>query len=160
MPYINKEDLPVGSFNMGDAAFETNLVYGNNFSVMFATRPPGYHSKPHTHPCEQFNIVIEGESISFCNDSGHRNRPGDINRIPAGALHWAWNKSDKPYTIIEIHSPGLQNDPKTAEYAYPLFAEGEEINLLGSPVNDFPPLEEVREIMEKAEAPFVNNPDL
>ena len=153
---INEKDLPVGKFDMGkEATFETTLAYGNNVSVMYTTRPPGYHSKPHTHDSEQISIVLEGESIGFVGDKGVRSKPGDIKRIPAGALHWAWNKSDTVYRTIQIHSPGLQSDPKCSEYAHPLFAEGEEPNLLGEPANEFPEMtDEIIEIMERAEAPF------
>ena len=157
MRAISKEDLPIGKFPMGNTAFDTTIVYGDNCSIMMAERPAGYHSRPHVHDCEQINLVMEGELIIFIDEQGVLMKKGDYNRIPANAMHWSWNKSDKPIVLLEVHSPGLQSDPKCAEYAYPLFDEGEDKNLLGNPINIFPEdSEEVEALIRIAEAPFTD----
>src|ERR1700741_333911 len=79
--------------------------YGNECSLMIATRKPGYHTKPHEHESEQINYVLEGEIWFFVKDQGFLCKQGDFSRIPAGKIHWAWNRSDKDSLIIESHSP-------------------------------------------------------
>ena len=153
MLYINKEDVPVGKFDMGHTAFTTSLVHGNNMSMMFATRPSGYHSKPHYHDCEQLNICLKGENIVFLQGQDPCFlKDGDINRIPAGIIHWAWVTGDDELDLLEIHSPGLQSDPKCSEYSTAMYAENENPQLLGQPVNIFtdPDEEWVKEMEVKA----------
>ena len=62
--------------------------YGNECSLMIATRRPGYHTKPHQHESEQINYVLEGEIWFFVKDKGYLCKKGDFHRIPGqhGAL--------------------------------------------------------------------------
>jgi len=45
--------------------------YGNECSLMIATRKPGYHTKPHQHESEQINYVLDGEIWFFVKDKGY-----------------------------------------------------------------------------------------
>jgi mannose-6-phosphate isomerase-like protein (cupin superfamily) len=122
---------------MGNTAFTTSVVYGHSASLMTATRPSGYHSRPHTHDCEQLNWMQSGELWVFIEDRAFHVKSGDCLRIPPGARHWSWNKSAAPCTLIEVHSPGLHADPLVESFAVGLFDENEEPRFLGSPVNSF-----------------------
>jgi mannose-6-phosphate isomerase-like protein (cupin superfamily) len=125
--------------DMGNTSFTTKAVYGNASSLMVATRPPGYHSRPHFHDCEQLNLLQEGELWVFIEDRAVHLRAGDFLRIPEGKLHWSWNKGDKPCVLIEVHPPGLHADPLIAEFAVGLHDPDETPSFLGSPVNRFLP---------------------
>ena len=81
--------------------------YGNECSLMIATRRPGYHTKPHQHESEQINYVIDGEIWFFVKDKGFLCKKGDFHRIPANTVHWAFNRSDQDATVAEAHAPGL-----------------------------------------------------
>jgi mannose-6-phosphate isomerase-like protein (cupin superfamily) len=85
----------------------TRQVFGRQSSLMIASRSGGYHSLPHSHDCEQLNYVQAGEIWVFVEDTAYQLRAGDFLRIPAGAVHWAWNRSQKDCELIEVHSPGL-----------------------------------------------------
>ncbi|MFC4950684.1 cupin domain-containing protein [Pseudonocardia sp. GCM10023141] len=124
--------------DMGGTSFRTRAVFGNSSSLMIATRPDGYHSTPHTHDCEQLNWMQDGELWVFVVDRAFHLRTGDFLRIPAGALHWSWNRSGAPCTLVEVHTPGLQHDPLISGYAVGLHDEGEVPEFLGSPVSEFP----------------------
>jgi mannose-6-phosphate isomerase-like protein (cupin superfamily) len=124
---------------MGNTSFTTKAVYGNSSSLMIATRPVGYHSRPHVHDCEQLNWLQAGELWVFVNDRAFQLKTGDFLRVPAGEPHWSWNKSAEPCTLIEVHTPGLQDDPLITSYAVGLFDPGETPRFLGSPVNEFLP---------------------
>jgi mannose-6-phosphate isomerase-like protein (cupin superfamily) len=91
----------------GGGHFETKMVYGKSASLMYAVRPGGYHSKPHIHNCEQLNYVLDGEIWVFIENDCFLVQTGDFYRIPAMAVHWGWNRSDRPCTIIEVHAPPL-----------------------------------------------------
>ena len=132
-------EVPEHVSEVGGASMATTAVYGDRASLMVATRPAGYHSDPHTHECEQLNWLRAGELWIFVEDRAFRMRPGDFLRVPAGAVHWAWNRSDGPCTLVEVHSPGMQADPSVSAFAVGLFDEDETPAPTGSPVNRFVP---------------------
>lgn len=125
--------------DMGNTSFMTKAVYGNSSSLMIATRPAGYHSVPHSHDCEQLNWLQVGELWVFIVDRAVHLTAGDFLRIPAGDLHWSWNKAESPCTLLEVHTPGLQDDPLIKDYAVGLHEAGETPDFLGSPVSEFLP---------------------
>ena len=108
-------------------AMSTKMVYGNLCNMMVAVRAPGYHSNPHRHDAEQLNYRLEGEVWVFVEGDAFLMQEGDFSRIPKNAVHWAWNRSDRPCTLIEVHSPAC--DPLRRAGAVGLFAEGEVPNL-------------------------------
>ena len=124
---------------MGSASFRTKAVYGNSSSLMIATRPGGYHSVPHTHDCEQLNWLQSGRLWVFVEDRAFLMETGDFLRIPAGAVHWSWNKGAAACTLVEVHTAGMQHDALISGFAVGLFDEGEQQEFLGSPVTEFLP---------------------
>ncbi len=123
--------------DMGTTSFSTKAVFGNASSLMVATRPEGYHSRPHQHDSEQINWLQSGDLWVFIEEEAVHLRAGDFLRIPANAIHWSWNLSDNPCTVVEVHTPGLQDDPIIESFAVGLYGTDEVPNYLGSPVNIF-----------------------
>jgi quercetin dioxygenase-like cupin family protein len=122
--------------------------YGNECSLMIATRKPGYHTKPHQHESEQINYVLDGEIWFFVEDKGFLCKKGDFHRIPANTVHWAFNRSDKDCTVAEAHAPGLIGG-RAGENAAALFDDGETPQVRGPGVNQFVPYDQ-----DKAEARY------
>jgi mannose-6-phosphate isomerase-like protein (cupin superfamily) len=137
--YASGDSVPEESADMGNTSFTTKAVYGNSSSMMIATRPAGYHSRPHRHDCEQLNWLQAGELWVFIADRAWHLKAGDFLRIPAGALHWSWNKTGAPCTLVEVHTPGLQDDPLIMARAVGLYDAQETPEFLGSPVTEFLP---------------------
>ena len=123
----------------------SQLVYGNEASIMVATRQGGYHSAPHYHDSEQLNYVADGELWFFVGERGYLAQKGDFFRVPRGALHWAWNRSDKPVTLFEVHTPRLVRPGETDE-AVGLFAEDETPAPVGQCENLFAEVEHARRV--------------
>ncbi len=105
-------------------AVTAKVVHGNDASLMIATREPGYHSKPHSHACEQLNYVLRGEIWIFVDDGGFAARAGDVFRIPEGAVHWS-RVGASGCTLLEVHTPSLIGDETVAAAAHGLFAAHE-----------------------------------
>lgn len=116
--------------------FETTFVSGRHLNLMVAHRPPGYHSRPHAHDAEQINYVQEGEVWFFAASRGYRLRQGDFFRVPRGAVHWMWNRTDRPLVLIEAHSPTMADDQLFSAFAVRLFDSGEDTWLPEKPVNE------------------------
>ena len=115
--------------------------YGNECSLMIATRRPGYHTKPHQHESEQINYVLDGEIWFFVKDHGYLCKKGDFHRIPANTVHWAFNRSDKDTTVAEAHAPGLIGG-RAGDNANALFDDGEKPAIRGPGVNQFVPFDQ------------------
>lgn len=137
--HVRGDSVPEETADMGTTSFTTKAVFGNSSSLMIATRPAGYHSRPHTHDCEQLNWLRDGELWVFVEDRAFHLEAGDFLRIPAGKIHWSWNKSEAPCTLLEVHTPGLQDDPLIKSFAVGLHDGDEVPEFLGSPVNEFLP---------------------
>lgn len=103
-------------------AMSTKVVHGNECSIVVARRESGYHSRPHYHESEQLNYVIEGEMWVFVEEEGFPVKAGDFFRVPANAVHWAYNRSSGPVTTFQVHCPPLE---PSRESVYGLYAEGE-----------------------------------
>jgi len=116
-------------------SFESTFVTGRHVNLMVAHRPPGYHSRPHAHDAEQLNYVQQGEVWFFVDARGYHLRQGDFFRVPRGAVHWMWNRTDKPLVLIEAHAPSLGDDPLFEEFAVRLFSADEDASVDGSARN-------------------------
>lgn len=137
--HASGESVPEDVADMGSASFRTKAVYGRGSSLMIATRPAGYHSLPHTHDCEQLNWLQSGELWVFVENRAFHMRTGDFLRIPAGEIHWSWNKFGEPCTLVEVHTPGMHHDGLISGFAVGLFEDDERGEFLGSPVTEFLP---------------------
>ena len=49
----------------GEGSMISVKGYGNECSLMIASRAPGYHTTPHLHESEQLNYIQEGEICSL-----------------------------------------------------------------------------------------------
>jgi mannose-6-phosphate isomerase-like protein (cupin superfamily) len=133
--YARGEDVPRLKFPApqaggGTVEVETQAVLGQTGWFVVASRPAGYHGGPHVHDAEQFNYVLDGECWIFVNEEAFLLKPGDFARVPANAIHWSWNRSDKPCTWVEVQTPAIR---RIAGRAVPLNAEGEVISEVGGP---------------------------
>ena len=108
--HVKSTDVPevkrVQSGEAGTGSMVVRKGYGNECSLMIATRAPGYHTKPHQHESEQINYVLDGEIWFFVEEKGFHCKKGDFQRIPANTIHWAWNRSDSEAMVAEAHAPG------------------------------------------------------
>lgn len=129
--HARKDDLPVRTAAPSAAAHKgvvmsTQRVHGIDNSIMFAERGPGYHTRPHRHECEQINYIVEGEMWFFVEGQGYHCKKGDLMRIPANRVHWAFNCSDQHTTIVESHSPCLiGNNAEARKTAVSLLGDDE-----------------------------------
>lgn len=153
-----KDVLPVRRARPSSAANESVVlasqrVYGNETSIMFAERGPGYHTRPHQHAAEQMNYILSGEIWFYVDGRGYRCKPGDLMRIPKDKVHWAWNRGTEQAVIIETHCPPLiGNDAEARTTAVPLLGPDEDKEKVPYVVNRVIPMDpkEVAAIEQRA----------
>lgn len=121
---VSSEELTAGTNALKtlSGAMSTKVVHGDECSVVVACRESGYHSRPHYHESEQLNYVMEGEMWVFVEDEGFIVREGDFFRVPANAVHWAYNRSSEPVTSFQVHCPPLE---PSRDSVRGLYADGE-----------------------------------
>jgi quercetin dioxygenase-like cupin family protein len=117
---ISSDELTDGTNSLRTlaGAMSTKVVHGDECSIVVARREAGYHSRPHYHESEQLNYVIEGEMWVFVEEEGFIARAGDFFRVPANAVHWAYNRSNEPVTSFQVHSPPLEPSREVAHGLY------------------------------------------
>ena len=79
-------------------------AYGRDVSFSHATYPAGYASAPHGHESEELSQLVEGELSVFLDGAEYRLREGDFFRVPALAVHWKKNRSDRAAVALQLHS--------------------------------------------------------
>ena len=140
--HIQSADVPtrtvVRTGVEGEGAMVVKRGYGNECSLMWATRAPGYHTTPHAHEAEQINYVLEGEIWFFAEDRGFLCKAGDFHRIPGHKIHWAWNRSNAEAVVVEAHSPALVAG-KLQQTSIALFDDGEAPHMRPPSENNFVP---------------------
>lgn len=149
-PYlISLKDVPVAALLpkrvLKGGSVGAQIVYGEDSSVMVATRAPGYHSTPHSHDAEQMNYVLQGELFIFIEDDGFLARKGDMFRIPRNAVHWSWVQGKTPCTLLEVHTPPLIGKPVKVSQTVGLFARGEGKDRVVKVPTEWPKFERVAE---------------
>lgn len=119
------EGTPVAIKNLLGGSILTKRVYGNEVNMMYATRSPGYHSKAHTHDCEQLNWVVEGEMWIFIEREGYHLKKGDFMRVPRNVIHWAMVTGDTECILLECHAPPNVKSAEVQKISMGLYADGE-----------------------------------
>lgn len=158
---ISRDDIPLREImpmagapdsNAKGIMLRTKKVHGTDTSIMFADRDAGYHTVPHVHDCEQFNIVVAGEIWFYVEDQGYCCRAGDVMRIPRNKVHWAWNRSDEKATVIESHSPPLTGDAHVRAKLVSLLGPDDDADAIRHTANKMAPYDpgEVAEVEERS----------
>ena len=126
--HVKSADVPtrkvVRTGAEGEGAMVIKRGYGNECSLMWATRAPGYHTTPHAHQAEQINYVLDCEIWFFVEYRGFLCNAGDFHSIPGHKVHWAWIRSDADAVVVEAHSPALVAG-KLQQTSIALFDDGE-----------------------------------
>jgi len=71
-----------------------------NFAMRRFTLDPGADVPKHTNEVEHEQYVLEGEYVVGIDGEEHTVSAGDSLFIPAGAVHWYRNESDRPGAFI------------------------------------------------------------
>lgn len=99
--FKSKED---GLFRRLTDTITTRIFIGDN--VMFSLAEIEAHTEPtiHSHPEEQWGILMEGECVRIQDGEEVAMKKGDFWCTPANTPHGV-RTGDKPATILDIFSP-------------------------------------------------------
>jgi mannose-6-phosphate isomerase-like protein (cupin superfamily) len=153
------ETILVPAKHLSGGSVGAQIAYGNDMSMIVATRQPGYHSKPHLHACEQLNFVLEGELYVFVDNAGFLARKGDLFRVPRNAIHWSWVQGRMPCVLLEAHSPPLIGDPGVTDTAVGLLTDAERRAPVAGIQSEWP-IDFDRDEVEHSVMAAMSDPDL
>ncbi len=94
------EDVPYVSLTEESRA---RLILGENTLVSFIENPPGCVFPLHSHPSEQFLIILEGEEEHICGDERFLMKAGDVCVHPPNVEHGGTTRTG--FKGIDIFSP-------------------------------------------------------
>jgi len=84
--HVKSQDVPerkvVRTGVEGEGAMVVRRGYGNECSLMWATRAPGYHTTPHAHEAEQINYVLKAKSGSLSRNTAFSAKRGISSASP------------------------------------------------------------------------------
>ena len=84
--HVKSADVPerkgVRTGAEGQGSMVSVKGYGNECSLMIASRAPGYHTTPHIHESEQLNYIQEGEIWFFVEESRFSLQEGRLPENP------------------------------------------------------------------------------
>lgn len=104
------EDIEeIGYHIDGPVRIDRTVFWGDNILFGRNTVEAGAHVAPHTHPHEQYSLIVEGECDIRCGDEKFHLTPGGICFAPSNVEHelWMWEESD--VVIIDIFNPVRQD---------------------------------------------------
>ena len=87
------------------AEMDRSVFWGDNIVMGKNVIAAGGHVTAHSHPEEQYSLVLSGECDVRCGDERFHLTPGGVCYAPSDVEHelWMWDESD--VVIIDIFTP-------------------------------------------------------
>jgi len=102
---VTYKEVPVVQLSPDATA---HIVTGKNATLSFATVAANANTKIHSHPAEQFMIVVKGELDAVVAGKLYRVKAGDVVKIPGGVEHAA-NTLEQECQLIEVFAPARKD---------------------------------------------------
>ena len=87
------------------ARMDRTVFWGENILMGRNVLPAGEHVLAHSHPEEQYTLIISGECDVRCGDEEFHLTPGGVCWAPSNVTHelWMWDESE--VVAIDFFSP-------------------------------------------------------
>ncbi len=84
---------------------EAQIVTGEHMHLIRAVYEPGATYEMHSHPHEQFSLLLSGRMLLTVGEETREIGPGDGWYAPGGVPHGGEVLGDEPAVFIDIYSP-------------------------------------------------------
>ena len=84
---------------------EAQILTGEHMHMIRATYDPGATYEMHSHPHEQFSLLLSGRMLLTVGDETREIGPGDGWYAPGGVPHGGEVLGDEPAVFIDVYSP-------------------------------------------------------
>lgn len=102
------------------------VLTGSSIILTLGTQARGSGAKPHTHPNEQFNYVLEGTMVNEIEGELVFARPGTLLHTPTSAVHTGLACPDEDLVFLAIKDTrhGIVGPPVDGRYTGPNYLPG------------------------------------
>lgn len=84
---------------------EAQIVTGEHMHLIRAVYEPGATYEMHSHPHEQFSLLLSGRMLLTVGEETREIGPGDGWYAPGGVPHGGEVLGDEPAVFIDVYSP-------------------------------------------------------
>ncbi len=103
-PFFNLEDLAQGVHRVLCDGIETRIFAGDQAMLSVVRAEPGAVGSIHSHPEEQWGVLIEGSGTRLQDGIEHAVAAGDFWCTPGGVLH-GFTAGPEGAVVIDIFAP-------------------------------------------------------
>ncbi len=105
---------------------EAQIVTGEHMHLIRAVYEPGATYEMHSHPHEQFSVLLAGRMLLRVGEETREIGPGDCWYAPGGVPHGGEILGDEPAVFIDVYSPATT-------WILDVFAQGRRVDADRSP---------------------------
>ena len=88
-----------------DNQVDAQIVTGEHMHLIRAVYEPGATYEMHSHPYEQFSLLLSGRLLLTVGDETREIGPGDGWYAPADVPHGGRALGDEPAVFLDVYSP-------------------------------------------------------
>ena len=99
-------EMERGAFLDAAHGVHTNVVgTGEHLQLIWARFEPGSTYRLHSHPHEQFSVLLQGRMRLTVGDEVREVGPGDVWHAPANVVHGGELLGDEAVVFIDVYGP-------------------------------------------------------
>lgn len=102
--FFNIDDLTMGEARQLAEGVNTRIFLGENVMLSVVTIDPNCEGKPHSHPEEQWGLVLKGGGVRLQGGIDHAVSIGDFWHTPGGVTH-SFRAGPQGVTVLDVFSP-------------------------------------------------------
>ena len=102
--FFNLDDLSQGIARNLAKGVSTRMFPGDQAMLSVVRLEPGSYSDEHSHPQEQWGVILEGSGVRLQDGEEHAVSAGDFWRTPGDIVH-AFRAGSNGAKLLDIFSP-------------------------------------------------------
>jgi len=102
--FFNLRDETQGIFRKLAEGMTTRIFPGDNVTISVVRLAPNAAGAVHSHPQEQWGVLLEGSGVRIQDGTEHAVRAGDLWRTPGGVAH-GFRAGPEGALVLDVFSP-------------------------------------------------------
>ena len=103
--FYNWDALEAEDHGLPDSLCKIKAITGDKLQLIRARFEPGGEYETHSHPHEQFSLMVAGRMLLRVGDEEKEVGPGDVWYAPPGVVHGGTLLGDEPVIFIDMFHP-------------------------------------------------------
>ena len=103
--FYSWNDLEAEDHGLPSSHCRIKAITGDKLQLIWARFEPGGEYETHSHPHEQFGLMVAGRMLLRVGDQEREVRPGDIWYAPPNVVHGGTLLGDEPVIFVDVFHP-------------------------------------------------------